>query len=246
MREPTIEYKTIIINEKNIQAFRMLPGVRGMYLSDSHKIIIYRYTIAQNLLLAKDDIAHKKIAEIKREEPMVLAHEKHHAQNRTKGGPISKRANNIYEYISLCCMDEASAFTAGKLYEQKIKTNKTVLQAAIDGTNEFLSKSERYLNEYSHVLLHDIVAFNNEKPTSSMIKRNGVKFFEETFSKKFSATLSAYFTFHGYSLLKDTTLHKTPEWEQFKANVQKIKTACINHASVIKNMITQHQYFYGN
>ena len=245
MQKPTIEYKTIIINEENIQAFRMLPGVRGQYISNNHKIIIYRYTIASNLILPQNDNAYKKIAEIKHKEPMVLAHEMQHAQNRMKSEPITTISNNIYEYIALRCMDEASAFTAGILSGQRIKTNNAVLQAAIDGTNEFLAKKEFYLTRFASVIMNDVVSFNSEKPTSSMIKRNGAKFFEQNFSTNFRATLSTYFTFNGYCLLNDSALHTTKEWQIFRNNVKEIKTACINRASAIANTIKQHNYFYG-
>ena len=244
MQKPVIEYKTIIINKKNIDAFRMLPGVRGRYISKEHKILIYRYSVSPDLSLSPNDTVFSKIREIRATEPCVLAHEEQHAQNHTTVGSISKCAKNIYEYISLLCMDEASAFTAGILQsKQSPKTTTDVLNAAITGTKEFLQKQDYYLTKYAQFLLTDVVSFNAEKSTSNMIKKNGTKFFDYGFSNEFHCAISKYFTFYDYSLFKDSELKKTKEWQQLVVNIKKIKTACVNRATTITNMITQHKFF---
>ena len=233
MQKPVIEYKTIIINKKNIDAFRMLPGVRGRYISKEHKILIYRYSVSPDLSLSPNDTVFSKIREIRASEPCVLAQEEQHAQNHTTVGSISKCAKNIYEYISLLCMDEASAFTAGIL--QSKQSPKT--------TTEFLQKQDYYLTKYAQFLLTDVVSFNAEKSTSNMIKKNGTKFFDYGFSNEFHCAISKYFTFYDYSLFKDSELKKTKEWQQLVVNIKKIKTAFFNRATTITNMITQHKFF---
>ena len=241
IHEPTIEYKTVVINKDNAGSFSLLPGVRGVYRGQDNKIVIYRYSISDDIPESLRTTICQKVKKLYHYEPIILAHEKHHAQNRQTIGAIQNIAKNIYEYIGLHALDEASAFSAGALHG-KPHAPKHVLRAAIDGTEEFLSKTSFYFSKLEHYLLSSVVCFDTKKTTHVMIRKYGDKIFNQDFSSDFQKALSAYFTFDGYALFKDKQLYGTPQWQQLVTNIQKIKALCIERASIIANEVLNNNY----
>ncbi|MBR0212915.1 MAG: hypothetical protein IJQ55_04890 [Alphaproteobacteria bacterium] len=237
MDDYKIEYKTVVINNKNMASFYCLPGMRGKCSSANHVITIYKYEISPDLVLSKQDIdkLRAKISRWNRKEPEILAHEKQHAKNAVAASPW-KTPKNIYEFIGLYCMDEASARSAENLIV-KPKNKIDILNAAIKGTEDFLKRKDFYLNHFENALYSNIVCFNPCKPAHPIVRNNSLNMFKESYSTEFYDALSAYFTFYGYELLKDTSIKQTPEWSKFCANVKQIKSACMSHAKAIADQI---------
>lgn len=233
-----IDYKTIIINNKNVASFCLLPGVRGWCNSGDHKITIYRYVIGNDLVLPAHEIdkLRTKIFNLHKSEPVFLAHEKHHAQNHDNKVEPVDIANNIYEYMGLRCMEEASAYAAGNLVTIP-KSELCALKAAIKGTEEFFKKKEFYMNQYERYLYSSVVFFDTDKPAHKMVQKGGIGIFKESYSDEFNAALSAYFTFDGYALFQDRTIRHTPEWAQLCENSHKIKSFCVERATIIANEV---------
>ena len=237
MHEPKIEYKTVFINQNNVKAFLLLPGVRGICHDIDNRIVIYKYTICDDLFESpKYNDIRIKVAKLQNMEQIFLAHELHHAQNNSTVGVKTKIANNIYEFMGMCCMDEASAFSAGALHGLP-KTGEYTLLAAIQGTNEFLERQDIYLNKFKNFLYSSVVSFDASKPTHRIIEKHGAKFFEKNYSYNFHSAISAYFTFDGFALGQDEQLRQTPQWQQFRNNVKKIQKLSEHQASTITEQL---------
>ena len=232
-----IEYETVSINNKNMVSFYCLPGVRGRCRPANHVIIIYKYEISPDLVLPEKDIAKlkAKISRLNSMEQQFLAHEKQHAKNETAASPWTT-PTNIYEFMGLYCMDEVSARTAEN-FITKPKNKIYVLNAAVKGTEDFLNRKDLYLYHFEDALYSNVVCFNPYKPAHPIVQNNSLNMFKESYSTKFYDAISAYFTFYGYELLKDTSIKQTPEWSKFCANVKQIKSACSSHAKVIADQI---------
>ncbi len=245
MNDWKIEYKTVIINNKNATSFGLLPGVRGVCSYGKRVITVYRYEISQDLVLPMSDIGRIKavINKSRNSEPEFLAHEKHHAQNNDAIGNYMNVVKNIYEYLALRCMDEASAYTANNMISMP-KNKIGVVRAAIKGTEDLLNRTEFYFADYEKYLYSNIIFFNPDKPTHSMLQNNGMKIFEESYSDSFYAALSAYFTFDGYKLFEDASIRNLQEWACLRNNIQKIRSVCSGRASLISNEIKKRMQQY--
>ena len=237
-----LEYKTITIDKTNVSGFLLLPGVRGKCCPADKKIVVYRYKISPVLYGLSLDVVDKvkaRILKLQKSEPVFIPHEKHHSKNADSVGDaldVLALSKNIYEYLGLRCMEEASAFVAGDILCVPNGQNR-ILKAAVMGTDEFLHKYDLYMNIYTNHLYSSVVCFNLEKPTNKMVRENGMRVFEESYSKDFHNALSAYFTFGNYQFLNDKSIKNTPEYAQFRANVQKIKSIVKTRADTIKNSV---------
>ncbi len=236
MQNVKIVYKDIIINQDNIDAFRMLRGVRGRFHTKTNTITVHRYILSRDLHLDANDSVHTKIQQLKDFEPIVLRHEYHHAQNYASIGNKLLYSHNIYEYISLCCLDEVSAYSAQHLtpHETSIPA---ILSAILDGFKYFQDVQHRYFSTYYNYSIQNIASFANTKDANTVIKINGQKYFEKNFSPDFQHALCKYFKFNGVAVfskhhLTQDVIQSTLYRDVYK-KFQELKKSCIECADRI-------------
>ena len=236
MQNVKIVYKDIIINQDNVDAFRMLCGVRGRFHSATNTITVHRYTLSPNLHLSANDPVHAKIQQLKAFEPIALRHEKHHAQNHATIGNRLLYSHNIYEYISLCCLDEVSAYSAQHLapHETSIPA---ILSAILDGFKYFQDVQHLYFSSYYDYSIRNIASFANTKDANTVIKTHGKKYFEQEFTTGFHHALCKYFTFNGVAVFSKKNLTQDVINSALYRNVykkmQELKQSCIECANSI-------------
>lgn len=236
MQNVKIIYKNIVINQDNIDAFRMLRGVRGRFHSKTNTITVHRYILSQDLHLDANDSVYTKIQQLKAFEPIVLRHEKHHAQNHAAISDKLLYSHNIYEYISLCCLDEVSAYSAQHLapYETSIPT---ILSAILDGFKYFQDVQNRYFSAYYDYSIQNIASFSNTKNANTVIRLHGKKYFEQEFTPDFYQALRKYFNFNGVAVFSNKNLTQdvinSALYRKVYEKMQELKKSCIECADRI-------------
>ncbi len=238
MQKVKIIYKDIVINHSNIDAFRMLRGIRGRFHPDDNTITIYKYKLSADLhlRLPADDIAITKIKKLAELEPIILRHEKHHAQNYASVGDPLLHSHNIYEYIGLRCLDEVSAYSAQHLAPNETSTS-AILSAILDGFKYFKDVQHMYFSNFYNYSIQNIASFSNRTDANSVIRINGKKYFEQKFTPDFQRALCKYFKFNGVAVFSKQQL--TPDVMQSKLyrdtcnQFQELKKSCIECANNI-------------
>lgn len=244
MQNVKIVYKDIVINQDNIDAFRMLRGVRGRFHPDSNTITVHRYTLSHDLRLDANDTVYTKIQQLKDFEPFILRHEKHHAQNHAFIGDKLLYSHNIYEYISLCCLDEVSAYSAQHLLPHETSTP-AILSAILDGFKYFQDVQHRYLSMFYNYSIQNIASFSNTKNANAVIKIHGQKYFEQDFGSDFQYALCKYFVFNGVAVFSKEKLTQdvieSALYRNVYKKIQELKKSCIAYADRIIDVAIQHK-----
>ncbi len=238
MQSVKIIYKNIVINQNNIDAFRMLRGIRGRFHPDDNTITIYRYKLSADLhlRLPANDVAITKIKKLKELEPIILCHEKHHAQNYASVGDPLLHSHNIYEYIGLRCLDEVSAYSAQHLLPNETSTP-AILSAILDGFKRFQDVQHMYFSNFYNYSIQHIASFSNRTDSNSVIRINGKKYFEQNFTPDFQRALCKYFKFNGVTVFSKQRMTQDVIQSKLYHDVynqfQELKKSCIECANNI-------------
>ena len=257
LAEPKIYYKDILINNSNIEEFLNTPH-GGAYDYDTNTIILYNYTISNDISDAQKAAEAKSIAQTAIEHrPSTIVHEKRHWHNRT----IVPRFQdfclmNYYQEISLQCLDEISAITADILYTtpryKKLGICRaTVLCSMLDATERFKNSClDEYLNRFIDWIVSnyhfDVKAVTAKKAYAYLqqLQNTYEHNSQKLFDKRFHDAVKGYFTFDGYCILNDNISDASMgAWKLVQQNFAQIKQRCITDVHKMINTILKSDIF---
>lgn len=257
LAEPKILYKNIVINNSNIDDF-LNTAHGGGYHYDTNTIILYNYTISNDISDAQKAAEAKSIAQTAIERrPSTIVHEKRHWHNRT----IVPRFQdfclmNYYQEVSLQCLDEISAITADILYTtHKYKElgvcQATVICSMLEATDRF---KNYYLDEYVHRFIDwisssyhlDVELLTTQKAYACLQQLQNT--YEHTpqklFDKRFQDAIKGYFSFGEYCILDDKISSSSKDaWKLVQQNFAQIKQRCITDVHKMINTILKSDIF---
>lgn len=214
MQEPKIVYKQIIINNTNVGEF-LEAQKAAEYRAASNSIILYDYSLSDDLGFGTSKKVRKIINHIRKERSYSLEHETQHWRNQSAVGDAADIANrNYYQEILLYCMDELSAFTAAAFYTNRHLTCRgacadSIVIAMHSGISEFvygagttcyLQNMVRWVHDF---IMSDLkrgfidIAHLQRLQTRKRRNPNGL------FGKRYHNAVKKYFTFDGYCIMDD-------------------------------------------
>ena len=246
MKKPKIVYERVTINNANIDSFLAAQHM-AKYDTGSDRIIVYDYAIDSSVDFLKKGAALQTLDFIRTMRPRSIAHEMQHWRN-------SRVVDNVYDFcngnyfmeMSLYCLDELSAFTAGAFYSNPVLRSsganaRTIIVAMDEGISEFADSSVMnfYLNNISNFIRDGIDQDISEQYTNvyELIDLQKRYAFDpkSLFDHRFYDVVRAYFTFDGYCILKDRNIPSDMRdiWQSVISNCNKIKSAYLSQTNKI-------------
>lgn len=246
MKQPRIIYKHVTINNKNVDSFLHVQKM-AKYDVDSQCIIVYDYAIERGLDFARLGPAMATINNIMLMRPRSIAHETQHWRNAHVVDNVYDFCGcNYFQEISLYCLDELSAFTAGAFYSNPaLKSNganaRTIIAAMDEGITEFLDGAG--LTFY----LEDLLDFVRDGVSTDIAERYAsvydlidlqrqYKFDAKSlFGREFYDVVRRYFTFDGYCILDERNIPSDMRniWRDIIAKCQRIKSAYLSRTNAM-------------
>ena len=252
MRQPWIDYETVVINRKNVDVF-LADCTSGRFYSDKNTIVLYSFVVG-------DDLPHQlrtQVASVVRslnaDRDYALAHEIKHWDNLNAIGDIAEiTRGNYYQEIYLNCLDELSAFTASVLRTSpelmsRGVTPETVAISMKLGVQEFVYGNGYlfYLDSLSQQLAENVfVDLRNQDMTIKRMRRQRDLYRmspDKLFDVRFHRMAQQMFTFDNYCILRDASLnaHVDKIMNDTYKNIAQIKSRYLSRATdVLENFIT--------
>ena len=200
--KPTITYKTITINKRNIKAYRTGRArmFRGEFYSDKNTIVIFRYNIDKKLGLSNNDKVIKQIQANTKLEKETLAHEIKHFQNAQFGNQ-DFLVTSYYEICGLKAFDEVSAFAAEYLTSTKHPTHTDVCYAVAQGIQDVMNTKSTYIPRFMREI-QDLLHFKTYGADNDTIIEHIEKQIvpPKRHTKTFNTTVNNYLTFNGQGI----------------------------------------------
>ena len=220
MEKNVIKYKKIKIDQSNIYKYRSDTSVMLCGESDFEKnqIIIYRYSIGENLNLKQDDEIYEYVKYIHEHESKTIAHELKHFENRKLGDPLYI-AKNYYELAGMYVWDEVSAHACEYL-KSLTPCYDEVCHVILKGIDNFIDCQQHYIPRHMQQVENKFL-LNNAGKTFAVAKRHLERNLSAgiSYSNKYNKIISAYLTFNGQSLYDSK--HLVPATQ-----LKKIKNLC--------------------
>lgn len=226
MKKPIIQYQDVIINKRNINAYRSGRTImfRGDFDYQTNTITIFRYHIDEKLSLGIKDYIRYQACAVRKYENKTLAHELKHFQN-TDFGEQNSVVTNYYEICGLYTFDEVSAFAAEHIAHTKHPTHEQVCNAVELGIYDFLDCQSVYIPEFMQNLQKLLLMKTLEKKLDATIhyieryanppKRN---------SQTFNTIVDGYLTFNNQGI-RNTNNRIPPE---LKERIKELQTVYEN------------------
>ena len=223
---PRIKYNTVIINNENVADFIQddYPVRFGGYDVLHNEIVVNKYILGDGIAAKYRWAADYKVNVIKNKSCATIPHEMHHWHNTAFFDVARVRDWNHFAHISLLMLDELSARTAGHLYVQKqnnpqcvIDMPKTVASAMRASCNKLVNDDACSMHIYAFMdwfmpdmmnrCLLDSDVLNRQRELMKMYHNNSDALFDDTFWN----TVSSFFTFDEYSILRDNSIANRPD-----------------------------------
>lgn len=259
MKQPTILYNVIKINDGNVLNFVDDDSdiIFGETDKTAGKITIYRYVV-EHISDARLRSAMYEVAEnIKSKEPITRAHEMRHWHLYQKHGMPEDIAKNYFELTALHTMEEVSAYSAGFLYADPCMKNlnynkvEKIIIAMHAATELYKDSCAGYLKQQSlqikSILLSELakntISFDDLRKMRDAGKNSAL----DLYSPRFQSVLKSYLTFDGICVYDEKTIPTRLQflWDIVKNNIQEIKSRCEkNVLTALDEMINIDDLFY--
>ena len=222
MKEPEVICKRVHIDNSNLADF-FAAQPSAFYNMYKNQIILYDYTISDDLKYPDAVRARKIVKLLQKERPCSLEHETQHWRNvKNAGDPALVANGNYYQEVALAYLDEMSAFTAQNYYyDRQINClgpcAETITAALYFGISEFAYGAgmtfylRDILQKMRENILYDLKKGYTDIATLQKLQERMRKNPAGLFNKRFRGAVRHYFTFDGYCIMDDKVYGEAKE-----------------------------------